>query len=333
MEKLVEREPAQPENASSSAPALAVQFFLIPLAVVAVIVLVYGGFRLLMSSERTPQEYLTDVKSGGRERRWPAAYELSRLLVEDPDIEIRHPNLGADMVDVFSELTDAARTTSFTPTGWMSWSGDDAGVRRYLALAIGRLSRPPPEAVVALVGALDDPDPETRIGVIWALASIGDESVIADVEAMYKAEDAGVRKMAVYALGALPAGLESSTLKLALEDPVVDVQWNAAVSLARHGSSEGLSVLQRMIDRAYVDRMVSRTPQLDSATDPVSEVMVGALEAVAALQVGSLRSEIEILSRQDTSLRVREVALRALDVLNLAAIENQGSMTLMNEIR
>ena len=333
MEKLVEREPAPPKNTFSSAPALAVQFFLIPLAVVVVIFIVYGGFRLLMSSERTPQEFLADVQSGGRERRWPAAYELGRLLVEDPDIEVRHPHLGAAMVDVFSELTDAARMTDFTPTGWMSWSGDDSVVRRYLALAIGRLSRPPPTAVVALVDALDDPDPEARIAVIWSLASIGEESIVGDVEAMYKAEDAGVRKMAVYALGALPAGQELSTLKVALDDPVVDVQWNAAVALARHGSNEGLWVLQRMIDRDYVDRMVSRTPSVDATLDPVSEVMISALEAVAALQVGSLRSEIEILSQHDISLRVREVALRALDVLDLAAIDTHGAMTLRKEVR
>src|SRR5207248_8680944 len=54
-------------------------------------------------------------------------------------------------------------------------SKGDAQVRRYLALAIGRLDPPlPPVAVADLTHALDDPDSETRISVIWALGSSGE---------------------------------------------------------------------------------------------------------------------------------------------------------------
>ena len=52
MEKLVERETAT-RNPLVAAPALAVQFFLIPLAVVGVTVLVYVGFRSLLTDERS----------------------------------------------------------------------------------------------------------------------------------------------------------------------------------------------------------------------------------------------------------------------------------------
>ena len=45
MDKLVEREP-RARNPLVAAPALAVQFFLIPLVVVGVTVLVYIGFRV-----------------------------------------------------------------------------------------------------------------------------------------------------------------------------------------------------------------------------------------------------------------------------------------------
>ena len=85
-----------------------------------------------------------------------------------------------------------------------------------------------------LVEALDDPDAETRISVIWALGSSGDASAIPHVERMYASGDAGVRKMAVYALGALPGDAQLETLQHALEDDAVDVRWNAAVGLARH---------------------------------------------------------------------------------------------------
>ena len=298
MAKLVEKEPSPRVRPIKAAPALAVQFFLIPLAVVGMVTLVYGGFRMLLSSERTPQELLSDVRVGGRERRWPAAYELSRLL-SNPEIETQFPGLGTDIVQAFSQS-----------------DGDDPRVRRYLALAVGRLNNPPAAAVGELLASLEDPDTETRITVIWALASLGDSTTVNEIGQMYQSEDSGVRKMAVYALGILSPDGRDATLRTALEDSVADVQWNAAVALARHGNREGMMVIGRMLDRAYVERMVTRIPTSDANIDPVSEVIVSGLEAAAALRASELRSSIEALSESDVNLRVREVALKALDVLN-----------------
>lgn len=309
MSKLVERESAPAGGSLTAAPSLAVQFFLIPLAVVGMVVLVYGGFRVLVTNERTPEEFLSDVRTGGRDRRWPAAYELSRLLA-DPTVEARHPNLGPALVKAFSDS-----------------AGDDPRVRRYLALAIGRLTTLPAGATDELVAGLDDPDSETRISVIWALASIGDLSVVDEIETMYQSDDAGVRKMAVYALGALPGNDRLATLLNALDDPVPDVQWNAAVGLARHGRPDGLAVIGRMLDREYVERNVSRTPAVDAVLDPVAEVMVSGLQAVAALRPAELRDEVAELSRVDASLRVREVALRTLELLGPASTESSAAMS------
>lgn len=297
MKKLDEREGAPARGPLGDAPALAVQFFLIPLAVVAVVVSIYGGFRMLVTNERTPEEFLDDVRSGGRDRRWPAAYELSRLL-DAPGIEDRHPDLGLAIVQAFADS-----------------AGDDPRVRRYLALAVGRLHTQPPGAVDALVEALDDPDSETRISVIWALAAIGDPAVVDDVEAMYLSDDPGIRKMAVYALGVLPADERAATLRNALDDNAPDVQWNAAVALARHGRSDGLRVLGRMLDRDYVRRNVDRAFSLDGGRDPVAEVMVSSLQAVGALKASEFRGAVAELSRSDASLRVREAALRTLELL------------------
>src|SRR5258708_22419678 len=84
MDKLVERENAT-RNPLVAAPALAVQFFLIPLAVVGITVSVYVGFRSLLANDRTPQEYLSEGRNGGSDRRWPAAYRPSSLM-GDPKV-------------------------------------------------------------------------------------------------------------------------------------------------------------------------------------------------------------------------------------------------------
>src|SRR5206468_2281720 len=169
MEKLIERDDAT-RNPLVAAPALAVQFFLIPLAVVAIAISVYVGFRSLLADDRGPQEYLAQIRNGGSSRRWPAAYELSRLMADPKGRADK--TLAPALVKAFQE------------------SAGDQQVRRYLALAIGRLDPPlPADAVSDLAHALDDPDSETRISVIWALGSSGDPAVVPQLIPLYTAQD------------------------------------------------------------------------------------------------------------------------------------------------
>ena len=297
MDKLIEREPAT-RNTLVAAPALAIQFFLIPLAVVALTGGVYIGFRSLIADERGPREYLNEIRHGGSSRRWPAAYELSRLMA-DPKVRSDR-SLAPALVKAFQE------------------SSGDVQVRRYLALAIGRLDPPlPPEAIADLTHALDDPDSETRISVIWALGSSGDPAVVPRLIALYGAPDAdpGIRKMVVYALGALPGDAQQPILRTALQDDVPDVRWNAAVALARHGNHDGVPVLKQMLDREYVERSVKRTVRPDDDQDPIADVMISGLRAAASLKDDALRPAIEGLSQQDRSMKVRQAAIEALKVM------------------
>jgi HEAT repeat protein len=298
MEKRVEREHA-PRNPFVAAPALAVQFFLIPLAVIAVAVAVYVGFRSLVADPRSAQDYLAEIRTGGTDRRWPAAYELSRLMA-DPDVRADR-RLAPALVKAFEDSKN-----------------DDPRVRRYLALAVGRLDPPLTAAgVTSLVEALDDPDSEARISIIWALGSSGDPAVAAHLMPRYQSDDAGVRKMVVYALGALPGEAQIDTLRTALQDPTPDVRWNAAVALARHDRHEGVFVLRQMLDRDYVEQVVTREVRQDDNQDPVADVMISGLRAAASLRELSLRPSVEALSQRDQSLRVRQAALEALEVMNI----------------
>jgi HEAT repeat protein len=298
MDKLVEREVGA-RRPLSTAPAIAVQFFLIPLLVVGATVLVYIGFRSLLSEDRSAEEYLSDIRSGGSNRRWPAAYELSRLMADPEFVKREEAILAPELTKAFAESKN-----------------DDPRVRQYLALTLGRLTPPlPAETRQLLVEALNDKDSQTRISAIWALGSTGEASVSADIEQQYQSEDAGVRKMAVYALGSMPVDTGNETLVKALEDAEADVQWNAAVALARHGRHEGVPVLRRMLDRAYVERNVTRQPQLRDEVDPVGEVMISGLRAIAALKEAALSEQVRVLSTEDHNLKVRQAALDALKAL------------------
>src|SRR5712691_6383386 len=296
MDKLIEREIAT-RTPLVAAPALAVQFSLIPLAVVALTVLVYVGFRSLLADDRSAEDYLTEIRNGGTNRRWPAAYELSRMM-SDPKVRA-DPRLGPALVKALEESKDG-----------------DPRVRRYLALALGRLDPPLPAAAVAgLTRTLDDPDSEARISAIWALGSSGDASVAPRLQPLYQSPDAGIRKMAVYALGALPGDAQTITLRTALQDGAPDVRWNAAVALARHGNAEGVPVVRQMLDRQYVERVVKRDVPQDSDQDPIADVMISGLRVAGALKEESLRGAVTDLSQHDRSMKVRAAALEALKAM------------------
>ncbi len=295
MDKLVERE-AVARSPVAAAPAIAVQFFLIPLLVVGATVLLYFGFRSLLSEDRSAEEYLTDIRSGGSNRRWPAAYELSRLMADPEFAKREEAILAPELTKAFAESKN-----------------DDPRVRQYLALTLGRLTPPiPAEARQLLIEALNDQDSQTRISAIWALGSIADATVAADIERQYLSEDAGVRKMTVYALGSMPVESGNETLIKALEDAQPDVQWNAAIALARHGRHESVPVLRRMLDRAYVERNVTRQPQAREDVDPVGEVMISGLRAIAALKETTLSEQVRALSTDDHDLKVRQAAIETL---------------------
>ena len=296
MDKLVERENAT-QNPLVAAPALAVQFFLIPLVVVGITVSVYVGFRTLLANDRTAQEYLSEVRNGGSDRRWPAAYELSRLM-GDPKVRADR-TLAPALVKAFEAAKD-----------------DDPRVRQYLALAIGRLDPPlPPDAVADLTKALDSADAESRVSAIWALGSSGDASVVATLQPLAASPDKGIRKMVVYALGALPGTAQIKTLNTALGDAEPDVRWNAAVALSRKGNHDGVAVLRQMMDRQYVEQAVKRDVRQDEDRDPIADVMISGLRAAATLKDEGLKPSVTNLSRQDRSMKVRQAALEALKVM------------------
>jgi HEAT repeats len=299
MDKLVERE-ATARNSLATAPAIAVQFFLIPLLVVGAMALVYVGFRSLLTEDRSAEEYLTDIRFGGSNRRWPAAYELSRLMSDPQFVKKEEATLAPELIKAFAASSD-----------------DDPRVREYLALTLGRLTPPiPSDARRLLIDALNDKESQTRISAIWALGATGDVTAAADIERMYASEDAGVRKMAVYALGSLNGDVGTTTLVKALGDQEPDVQWNAAIALARHGRHDGVLVLRRMLDRDYVQRAVTRQQQAQDDIDPVGEVMISGLRAIAALKESSLTEPVRVLSHEDKNLKVREAATETLRTLN-----------------
>lgn len=258
--------------------------FVVPLLVVILCVAVFVGFGWIAYDRQTTSDYLNDLQSFWKPRRVQAAYELSKILVADPEALDKEPGAKSEVRRLFREA-------------------EDPEMRQYLALVLGRTKDR--EAVPLLTAALEDPDDKTRIYALWALGTLGDPSARRSLEAALADPDPGIRKTAAFALGEMGDRTAVPQLTRMLEDPVADVRWNAALSLARLGSGAGVPVLETMAER----RLVSQVPGI--TREQQEEAMVSALRALAVVGGPAHGALFDRLAKDDPSLKVRQAALEA----------------------
>ena len=285
--------------ARQTTPFLVLQFFIFPMSIVAVCVAVFVVFGLVATGPKDPRAILAEVRTGGglfNIKRWQAAYALANALESEADLRRARsdPRFVTEVVALYRETEGKV--------------GDDLLVRRYLAVALGRLgeARAVPELRRTVQAAGTASDAQTVIYSAWALGAIGDPAALADLMRLAESEDAGLRKAAVHALGRFSAPEARAALAAALEDSAVDVRWNAAVALARQGDDRATPVLLQMLDRERLAAMPELTP--DQRDDAVME----AVRAAPGLRDPHLRAALERVRDADPSLKVREAARLAL---------------------
>jgi len=304
---LAVHEPMQPPDAPIAPSRRRSPLLVLALALPALAIVVYALFGLIANEGKSSADYLDEIRMG-RGAAWQAAFELSRLLpLEDP----------------------ARRDSGFVPrllVVFESARDDDPRLRRYLALALRELRDP--RATDPLLAALSDADLLTRIYAAWALGAIGDPRAAEGLVPLLEDEEADLRKVAAFALGALSdwgaAGARAApALRAALNDPVEDVAWNAALALGRRGDAAGLPLLRRMLERSYLAGV--RRPDENGILRPLTEpqkdeAILNALISLSRLGDRGSLGTVRSLRDADPSLNVRQAAGQALAMLERAPI-------------
>jgi HEAT repeat protein len=263
-----------------------IQFFVVPAFVVALCVGVFFFFGWLVSDEKTGVDYLNEIRSGSENRRWQAAFELSKIITMESE-KARMEGLVPQMIDAFDRA-----------------DGDDERVRHYLALSLGHLGDD--AAAPILIEALGDDDPTTRLYAGWALGNIGDRRAVPALLERATDDDPGVRKICVYALGAIGDDRAIPQLQASLSDPVRDVSWNAAVSLAQLGDGAGEAQLLQMLDFEF---LVGVAEMDDSQRLLATQ---SAIQAAALIANDVLTAQLQSLADSHPNLGIRQAALSAL---------------------
>ena len=276
---------AEVEETGNSALRSFLGLFIVPLLVVLLCVAIFIGFGWIAYDRQSTRDYLSDLESGWKPRRVQAAYELSKILVSDPRALDKEPGAKAQVRRLFEEA-------------------EDAEMRRYLALVLGRTGDR--EALPLLTTtASEDEDDRTRIYALLALGLLGDARARDPLAKALVDEDPGIRKTAAFALGEIRDPSAIPLLQPRLDDAVTDVRWNAALSLARLGSDSGVSVLETMVDR----RLLAQVP--DITPEQQEQAMIDGIGALAAVSGPEHKALFERIAKDDPNLKVRQAAMEA----------------------
>jgi HEAT repeat protein len=282
-------EEAQLGGADTSAGVRAFQFFLVPLAIVAVCIMIYWGLSHVVANPRKPDEWLKDVKEGGLNTRPHAALKLVEALrrAETPD-----RSLTPGILDLFR-----------------STKADEEVLRKTLLNCLGVLGDPRASEFLADI-AVKEGNLEERAAALDALGAIKDPGTLPMLVKLLDDPNAVVRKYAAFNAGAV-AGRTGDAgvlepLRARLKDASPDVGWNAAFALAYFlRDASGTDTLKKMLDRSY---LAGTIPAGDPNRDLLAaRAMVTACNAATALADRSflplLRKIIDPSTEPDADVR------------------------------
>jgi len=261
-------------------------FFIIPFLIAVFCVLLFGAMHLLTRENRTVYDYLEDVKTGGLNKRWQGAFELSKVLA--------NANLYPKEERFTNELIVAFKQSKH----------DDDRVRQYLALAMGRTGRN--EFVQPLVESLQEGKEVNLPALIYAIGMLKQKETASALHKFTNHSNPRLRSITMSALGNIANPVSIMVLKKGLQDSEANVRWGAAISLAHMGDSSGKNILLQMLNREYF----SQFPEVDP--DEETSLLSAAIDAAGKINSQDLNIKIQELAKSDKNMNVRSAALKVM---------------------
>jgi hypothetical protein len=291
-----------------------VQLFVVPAIIVTVIVGVYLLFGQLASGEQDWRKQLTDIRSDNPHVRWRGALGLAQMLQADATADGQRLAENRDVAtELAGLLQDSIRKASA--------SNDDLKQQEFLARTLG-LVDVDDVTLPALKAALQPDEDETvRKNALASLATIAnrrheagnsfnDAAVVDDVIAVTFEQQPVLRHTATYTLGLFDSPAADQRLAVLLEDADRKTQFNAAVALARGGSTEGLPVFEAVLEEAQSDPQVVGGPlSPDGSSSEQNQAFEQALmlgNTFKALE--ELSGEMSVEQRQHFAERIAPLA-------------------------
>ena len=260
-----------------------VQLFLIPALIVAAVIGVWLLFGKLADSDTNWQQLVVELGSSNEHRRWRAALGLAQVLRNQQIAPDENGVMLAEQPEVAVALTDLLKESLASP----STGEDDIKHQEFLARTLGALNADDIVLPVLAQAMAADRDTEVRKSSLMSVAmvagrhfethaqvagvadkageeasgdlvytlreplpepTITDVAVLAELKKAAQDEEPGIRHLAAYVLALVSGPDAIAQLKVLLLDGDGMARANAAVGLARNGSTDGVPALISLID-------------------------------------------------------------------------------------
>jgi hypothetical protein len=260
---MAELPPVEPPSAG-----FIVQLFVVPALIVVVVVGAWAAFGKLASSKQDLEHLVRELQSGNPQRKQRAALELAQLIRADEELGERGQRLveNAEFARVISQLLrDGLNATS--P------SDEELQHQAFLARTLGFLDQPKivlPVLVEALEPRFDSDVRKVALGSITLIAGrlleskdpLHEEATVSALIGASRDNDPVFRQMSAYALGLLTNAESKQQLRVLLQDRDDLTGVNAAIGLARRGSTEGLELFLTHFEKSTSKLDASQLEQL-----------------------------------------------------------------------
>jgi HEAT repeat protein len=277
-----------PESGPLYAPetgfSLFIKLFIVPAVIVLVALGIFFLGTMALQHPKTAEQYLEELKSDNTSRRWQSAYELSRMLNQNENIQFDQ-DLRTQLVQVFGDSKN-----------------DDPRLREYLALVLGRLKEK--SAIPVLSSAVHDDSTDVKIYSLWALGNIEDPQGGEAALAALSDTDETVQRMAVGALSAMRYEPAKFALEKNLEGSDQALRYDSAVALARIKDEKAVPTLLEMMNLKP-----SGKPEDDQI---IQSAKITAIDGAQELPDAALKDKVVDLSKNESDIKVREAALASL---------------------
>ena len=262
-------------------------FFVVPFIIAIFAVIIFLIARIMTAEPNTARDYLEDVKIGGTTKRWQGAFELSKIL-SNPDMVPKDELFVEEMISAFNYAEHDR----------------DARIRQYLAIAMGATGDI--RYLETLLNALDESETEVTKASSFALGNIGDRRAVDKLIGLLDSASPQIRLQAVIALGKIGDPNAIPELKKMLMDLEPNVKWDAAIALAKQKDGSGKRILLDLLDRKYLDSF----PNIDEIEQV--QVLMVVINIVPLLNDSDFKDPLTQLKNNDSNLKVREAARKAL---------------------
>jgi hypothetical protein len=251
-------------------------------------VMFFFMFKVLTYESSSPHEYLTNIQIGSATKRWQSAYELSKLL-SIPELVPLDAGFKNKMVSIYKKSIH-----------------DDPMVRMYLALAMGRTGQQ--EFGPALIEGLEDEDIGSRLAAIKALGILRFEPSVIQVRKFIQDSYSNEEKLAaIITLGSLGDISVISDLQKLLEDEEPNIRWDAAIALIKLGDLSGNQTINNLLDRSYLNNF----SEVDEE-EKVQAILV-AIQVSSQYPSDNFITNLLKLATFDNNMKIRDLAIKTLD--------------------